>query len=121
MAPKRSVPPARSRYEQRNPTISIRVSTDIRDRLQQLRERSGKSLGDILREALDVQEPATAKAYRQGFVKGRAEGEKIFRVDYRCGVCNGRIPIVHDATKRAVATYMRENGWVHASCNRQRG
>ena len=118
MAPKRRVPPARSRYERRNPTISIRVSRDIRDRLQQLRERSGKSLGDILREALDVQEPAAGAAYRRGYMNGRTSAEKIFRVDYRCSVCNGRLTIVRDTAKRAAATYMRENGWAHASCHR---
>ena len=63
MARKRRVPPSRARYEQRNPTVSIRVSREMYDRLKALKERSGKSFGDILREALGVQEPATKAAY----------------------------------------------------------
>jgi predicted DNA-binding protein len=49
---KRHQPPAKIRYNQTHPTVSIRVSQDLYDRLKELREKSGKSLGDILREAL---------------------------------------------------------------------
>ncbi len=54
MAPKRRVPPSRTRYEQQNHTVSIRVSKEMYDRLKALKEQGDKSLGDILREALGV-------------------------------------------------------------------
>lgn len=117
MARKQRVPPSRARYEQRNPTVSIRVSREMYDRLQALKERSGKSLGDILREALGVQEPATRATYSRGHRKGCADTEKLYRVDFRCSVCNGRLTIDDDTSKRAAAAYMRENGWAHSSCH----
>ncbi len=52
MAPRRRVPSSRLRYEKHNSIVSIRISTEMYDRLKALRERSDKSLGDILREAL---------------------------------------------------------------------
>ncbi len=119
MARKRRVPPSRVRYEQHNPTVSVRVSREMYDRLKALRERSGKSLGDILREALGVQEPATRAAYSRGHRKGYADAEKLYPVDYRCSVCNGRLTIDDDTSKGAAAKYMRENGWAHSSCHQQ--
>ncbi len=120
MAAKRRVPPARSRYEERNPTVSIRVSREMYDRLKTLREQADKSLGDILREALEVQEPATKAAYGRGYKKGCADAEKLYRVAYLCSVCGGRLTITNDASKQAAARYMREHGWSHRSCH-QRG
>ena len=119
MARNRRVPPSRVRYEQHNPTVSVRVSKEMYDRLKALRERSGTSLGDILREALGVQEPATRAAYSRGHRKGCADTEKLYRVDYRCSVCNGRLTIDHDTAKGAAAEYMREHGWAHSSCLQQ--
>ena len=119
MAPKRRVPPSRSRYEKHNPTVSIRVSRELYDRLKTLREQSDKSLGDILREALGVQEPATRAAYSRGYKKGCDDAEKLYRVDYRCSVCNGRLTINQDTSKQAAAKYMRAHGWSHRSCRQQ--
>ena len=119
MAPKRRVPPSRTRYEQQNPTVSIRVSKEMYDRLKALKEQGDKSLGDILREALGVQEPATRAARSRGYRKGGyADAKKLYRVNFRCSVCNGRLFIDDDTSKRAAAEYMQQNGWSHNSCLR---
>ena len=117
MATKRHVPPSRSRYEKQNPTVSIRVSREMYDRLKTLKEQTDKSLGDILREALQVQEPATRVAYSRGYKKGHADAEKLYRVDYGCNECNGRLTINRETSKQAAAEYMRANGWGHKSCH----
>ncbi len=118
MAPKRRVPPSRVRYEQQNPTVSIRVSREMYDRLKTLREQRNKSLGDGLREALGVQEPATRAGYIRGYGSGYAEAEQLYWVDYRCSVCNGILTIYDDDAKQAAAEYMRQGGWSHDSCLR---
>lgn len=119
MSPKRHVPPSRIRYEQQHPTVSVRVSQPVYDRLKALRERSGKSLGDILREALGVQEPTTNVTFNRGYRKGHADAEKLYRVDYRCSVCDGPMTINEDTEKQRAAQYMREHGWGHGSCHQR--
>ena len=116
MAPKRRVSPSRIRYERDNPTVSARVSRETYNRLNALKEQSNKSLGDILREALEVQEPATKAANIRGYRLGYAEAEQLYRVEYRCDVCNGRLTIYDDDAKQAAAEYMRQHGWRHSSC-----
>ena len=66
MAKKRHAPPSRLRYEESHPTVSVRVSRELYDDLGELRAKSGKSLGDILREAVGRQRPSTRAAYTKG-------------------------------------------------------
>ena len=49
----KQAPPSRVRYEAANPTVSARVSQEIKEELDEIRETSGMSLGDILKAGLD--------------------------------------------------------------------
>ena len=116
MARKRHVPPSRRRYEESHPTISVRVPRELHDRLVQLKQRSGKSVADVVREALDVQTPSVDQAYHRGHAKGFTTAEQWYRVDYRCCVCGGTLTIEGKEDKEAAARLMREEGWAHRSC-----
>ena len=116
LAKKRHIPPSRLRYEKAHPTISVRVSRDLHDRLKELKAESGKSAGDVLREALDVQEPSVQDAYGRGYGEGWVQAESKYRVDYRCSQCGGTLTIDSREEKRAAAEFMRENGWAHGEC-----
>ncbi len=88
----------------------------MHDRLVQLKQRSGKSVADVVREALDVQTPSVDQAYDRGHAKGVTTAEQIYRVDYRCSVCVGTLTIEGKEDKEAAARLMREEGWAHRSC-----
>ena len=51
---KRSKPPSRERYENENPTMSLRLHIKDRDRLRAHLESSGSKLPDFLLDALDA-------------------------------------------------------------------
>lgn len=116
MARKRHYPPSRLRYDQSHPTISVRVDRELFDRLQDLKGHSGKSIGDILREALGVQAPATKKAYDRGYKKGTADAERRYRIQVPCKVCRGLIPITSRNGKETAARLLHEAGWGHLRC-----
>ena len=48
-------PPAKVRFDSTHPIVSIRVNQELKQQLDEIKEMSGKSAGDILREALKVQ------------------------------------------------------------------
>ena len=122
----KSKPQSRVRYEQAHPTISVRVSRHLYDRLDEIRTREGKSFGDILREAVGVQERDTSNAYNRGFregrkkgeedgyTRGRAEGETAARnrylVKYQCSTCGGWIELSTRKRKQ------RDSAWSRAGC-----
>ena len=62
MSADRHVPPSRRRYEALNPTVSARVSKNLFREIKALKDRSGKSVADVLREALGAQAPSVKEA-----------------------------------------------------------
>jgi len=112
MVKKKHKPPSRIKYEDNNPTISIRVDREVKQQLDEIRERSGKSLGDILREALQVQAPSTKKA----FTRGIEEGRSIYGVSFRCSGCQNTIWIDSPEMKDAATQIMEKYGWGHKEC-----
>jgi len=118
MRSKKHFPPSRLRYERGNPVVSIRVTREVYGRLKELKERSGKSVGDVLREAIGVQARSTGIAQRRGYQSGWREAEELYRVDYRCSRCGGSLTINSDQEKQAILGYMRVHGWAHYSCSR---
>ncbi len=47
------VPPSRTRYTEANPTVSVRITREFHQELQELKETSGLSIADILKAGLD--------------------------------------------------------------------
>jgi len=105
-------PPAKIRYNQTHPTVSIRVSQELYDHLKDLREKSGKSLGDILREALGKQAPVTQRAFDRGYAKAKEK----FQVTYPCSVCSKPVLVSTPHARREIASHMKAKGWAHAAC-----
>ena len=92
----------------------------MRDRLVELKEMSGKSVADVVREALEVVAPSVGEAYERGRKNGFKAAERKYRVDYRCSVCGGTLTITEKNEKEAAAQCMREHLWAHSSCNDRR-
>lgn len=112
MKKKKHQPPSKIKYNTTHPTVSVRVSQDLYDQLKELREKSGKSLGDILREALKKQAPSVNQAFTNGYSKGA----ETYRVTYACSICGKPIVVTTPQERADVASYMKQNGWGHKSC-----
>ena len=67
MVKKKQPPPAKIKYDKSHPIISIRVSEDLKEQLDEINEVSGKSVGDILREAVGVQSKSVKNAWNRGY------------------------------------------------------
>ncbi len=87
-AKKKSPPPSRLRYEASHPVVSVRISRELQDQLDQLKEQSGLSMADILRIGLERAQPIVADAHKRGYCD--ALGECLGIVD-RCPRCYQRV------------------------------
>ena len=80
---KRRVPsPSRQRYDAKNPVVSLRLTADLRDALDDLRRKGDVSIADILRAGLGLMSPPVEEAYNNGV--GFALAEVYLRVCYDC-------------------------------------
>ena len=119
--------PSRIRYEQSHPTVSWRVSKELYDRLQAVKEAEGKSYTDVLKVGLGLlevkvseEEEARSRGYEEGFEEGYEEAESLYKVTYPCKVCRKTMEVTSVKEKEAIRRYMLKHGWRHADCVRRR-
>jgi hypothetical protein len=124
--PKKS-PPSREKYDEAKPVVSFRVSRELFDRLEAVKEAEGKSNADVLSVGVGLLKVKIGKekeirdhAYEEGWEKGVEEACNIFLVAYLCSVCGKEIEVTTDDEKRAIKTYMHQYRWGHADCVNRR-
>ena len=57
------ITPSRERYEESHPVVSVRVSPEMREDLEDVNAASGMSVADVLRVGLDKAKPAIEEAF----------------------------------------------------------
>lgn len=117
MAKKKHQPPAKIKYDKSHPTVSVRVDQELKNKLDEIKEISGKSVGDILREAVAVQAASAKSAYANGYSKAK----KDWGVTYKCSICGGTMWLHSPQEKKEAAQYMKEHGWAHRECLQKSG
>ena len=126
--------PSRRRYAAEHPTIGVHVDRPTHQRLIELRERSGLSLGQLVRRALgEIEEELDGVAsralqqgidegrrdgYSQGRAAGYAEARDAFRLTFPCAIC--RLPVVippGSGVARDAAAFLHARHAGHAKCH----
>ena len=114
----KSVSPSRARYEKANPTVSVRVSSELREWLTMLKEVHDLSIGDVLRIGLEKAKPDLAAARTRGFAEGYEMAREKYEVTYWCSCCRPRhLSILSQEAKEDAAKMMCEAGWHSSSCS----
>ena len=113
------VPPSRFRYEKSNPTISVRVSQEIKEELEELKITTGFSMSDILKVGLDKMKPDAEASYERGlsdgYEMGYQGGKEQFEVMATCWGCGkAHVPVVGETMKAVAAQKLI--GWCPKSC-----
>ena len=123
MLKKKKKTPSRIKYEHSHPTVSFRVSKELYDRLQAVKEVEGKSVTDVLKVGLGPLEVKVSKekevrdrAYDEGYGEGYKDAEELYKVTYVCKICRKTVGVMNVKEKEAIKGYMREHGWAHAEC-----
>ncbi len=127
MAKKKKKTPSRVKYEQKCPTVSFRISKELYERLEAVKEAEGKSTTEVLKVGVGLLEVKVSKekearrqGYEQGFEKGYEEAENLYKVTYPCSICGKTLTVTGKKEKEAVRRYMREHRWGHVECINRR-
>lgn len=120
---KRNKAPSRLKYESEHPTVSFRVSKDLYDKLQELREAEGKSITDVLKVGVRLLQVKVRRewkireeAYLAGQLKGSVDAREKYSVSYPCSVCGEPIVVDSREEKNFIKRKMSEYGWGHSDC-----
>jgi len=96
-------PPAKIRYDQSHPTVSFRVTRELKDRLESYTTAKGMSFADFVKEALGVRERERTyeDGFRDGYRKGYREGEQdeAAKCHITCRVCRCRFAVTRAMVK----------------------
>ena len=130
---KKSAPPSRLRYEKANPAVTVRISSELRAKLAELKETHNLSLGDVLRIGMEKAKPdldaayergreeayqEEYQAYSEGYEEGYEEAKMEYEVTYWCSRCRRRhMTITTDEEKKAAAQLMYDAGWHSTACS----
>jgi len=119
--------PSRVKYEKKRPTVSFRISKELYDRLQAVKEAEGKSTTEVLKVGVGLLEVKVSKekeakrqGYDEGFEKGYEEAGELYKVTYLCKICRRTLVVTSAKEKGAIKSYMLEHGWGHADCINRR-
>ena len=93
MAKVKHIPPSRVRYEKANPVVSVRISRELRDSLEEIQRLSGKSFADILRDGANRSKPLVKKSYERGYKKGQLDAKED-QLCWYCEKANGEIATI---------------------------
>jgi hypothetical protein len=107
MVKTKNKPPSRVRYEESHPVIAVRVDEDTDAALRDLSKKTGKSLGALIKENLEVQKRDEGKAYES------AKSE--YQILIPCAKC-GKPMVLSPGSKMHQATIKSLAGWSHAKC-----
>ncbi len=120
--------PSQEKYERENPSITFRLPIDMKEKIDQLVETTGKSISQLIRETLfyagkeysEIQEKSHSEGFVIGVNVGGKRGKRKWAIWCYCNVC-GEITYIEpnsDAHK-AIIEYMKEQKWGHLKCHKK--
>ncbi len=119
------VPPARVRYRERHPTVTISLpDREANAKLTELSIRSGLSRGHLVKRALGVVEEDVERieqAVQEGWELGMSDGHHAYSITFPCSGCGQPMEVrAGSAMAKAATDHLVEQGWVHGACYERR-
>jgi hypothetical protein len=96
-------PLAKVKYDQSHPTVSFRLTKELKDRLESCTTLKGMSFVDFIKEALGAKEREGSyeDGFRDGYHKGYYEGQQdeAVKCHLTCQVCRRRFAVTRAMIK----------------------
>jgi flagellar biosynthesis/type III secretory pathway protein FliH len=109
--------PSRIKYEKNNPTVSFRVTKELKDVLKDIKERTNMSYAEIVKEVLSKAKKQWEEAFKQGYDEGHEDVRNEYGIWYNCCVCGEKMFITPNSkAHEEIMTYLKAFRWGHRSC-----
>ncbi|KYK21509.1 hypothetical protein AYK25_03430 [Thermoplasmatales archaeon SM1-50] len=129
MTKKRHKPPSRIRYQENNPTVSVRMPRAWKEEFNKYLKETHLTAGDFFRIAFRKQKKNYKKVrsevhqngLNEGFHNGYEKARKNYRIWYYCAFCKKEIDLLPNSNEhRDIIEYIKEKGWIHETCAKRR-
>lgn len=112
--------PSQVKYDQANPTITVRLKKDTKDLLDKC--KGDLSQREMIRKLIMDNKDALQTAYEAGTLDGYGEGftraKKEHEIAYCCDVCKKEIGIEPFSDEhKAIVNHLFREGWGHNECH----
>ena len=113
--------PSQIKYEKENPAITFRMKKEEKKKIIQFAEKSGKSVSELVREALLGLEKDFSEVYNETRIKnynhGFQDAKRTYRIWNFCAICGEAIDILPNTNvHNIIIKYLKEKGWGHQEC-----
>jgi hypothetical protein len=113
-------PPSRRRYAAAHPTIGVHcVDRKEYDELIALRERSGLSFGQLVRQALGAMAMDVATVEEVGRARGWRDAKALYCLTTPCRRC-GQLMEIRPGSEMAEEAVRAVSDWEHTQCPERR-
>jgi len=103
MRRRRKQPPAKKRYDEKYPVVSVRITKELKELLDKY--RGSKSYAEVIKEGLENM-GKLYEYYNQGYEKARQE----YEIWAYCNVCNRAYPITPNSElHQIILDYLSKN------------
>ena len=114
-------PPSYLRYQQNHPPLTVHLTKEIHDLLDDIRGSTGMSYAQLIKGSLNNSlmdlknlDNLLKEEYSKGYRKGKAENE----IWFYCDVCGQKVTVDQNSkSHKAMIQYMKEHHWGHTACH----
>lgn len=119
--------PSQIKYEQNNPTITIRMKLYDKEKIDKMAKRTGKSVSMLIKMVLLNQEKDFTKAINQAYneglnvgdTQGCERGKKDWAIQYPCNICSNSLYVIPNSEcHKAIIEFLKANRWGHGECDK---
>ena len=110
-------PPSRLKYEKQHPVIAIRLSKELKEILDEIKNGSEDlSYADLIKSGLKNVAVEYKKAFSGGYEKARQD----WQITYPCYICGGEVVVSPGSEDhKALIKALKNEEWSHQACIRQ--
>lgn len=107
---------SKKRYDKKNPVISCRISEEQRKTLDELSVKTGKSQGQLMRQAMNLELPGMNEVYNHGYQDGYRKARDKYGITIQCSECLKGVVVTSDYLKSKIRDIVIDFGCYHEEC-----
>ena len=111
-------PPSKRKYDEKNPSVTFRMSKDEKLKLERMSQITGKSISELIHEFFFDPIHGAITIFDIFIEYGKNLEQEYNKIFYFCSICNEKMFLEPNTrAHHAMIQYMLDHGWGHGECH----